>query len=457
MKKYINLYLKNANIEIPNVNDVVQDHINLDSLIGFLYFDIEWSLEKESLIKSLAKKIEISKKFYSEYTLDWKKNKNAKIATNLQNSLLALALYISFKKLQESNAPPELLFTRMNATLKALEISKEVWCNSESILYKDITKDLNSLAEKGPISKNSFMNKISLSIESNNPKEVPITILYSEGPIARAYLEIFKSLNLKPQKIIEMISSVDVSSRKPIGKFLPQKLRVMYARYSQESKINFWPRDIKKRNPDLQSLILNELKDKFNIPYKTLDSTTNKLEIAEYCDNVETIFISDLKDQKLEEKLKTHHEDIILFTGGGIVPSSLLSIVNTRFIHIHPGYLPDVRGADCTLWSSMIFNKTAATCFYMSPGIDTGDIILSRWMPELSFKIDKKYEYITLYRSVYSYIDPWIRALVLREFLENYSTFMIEDTIEQKIDDGNTYYFMHERMKKTALKYFFSN
>jgi hypothetical protein len=34
---------------------------------------------------------------------------------------------------------------------------------------------------------------------------------------------------------------------------------------------------------------------------------------------------------------------------------------------------------------------------------------------------------------------------------------MNKDTIEQKIEDGNTYYFMHEKMKKTALKYFFSN
>ena len=76
---------------------------------------------------------------------------------------------------------------------------------------------------------------------------------------------------------------------------------------------------------------------------------------------------------------------------------------------------------------------------------------------DLSLKIDKKYDYMTLYRSVYSFIDPWIRALVLREFLENYSTFIIEDTIKQRLVDGNTYYFMHERMKKIALKYFFSN
>jgi hypothetical protein len=457
MKKYINLYLENANIKIPNVNDDKQDHIKLDSLIGFLYFDIEWSSEKESLIKSLAKKIEISKKFYSEYTLDWKKNKNAKIATSLQNSLLALALYISFKKLQESNAPLELLFTRINATLKALEISKEVWSNNESTLYKDVKEDLNSLTTKLPISKDSFLNKVSLSSKSDSPTEVPITILYSEGPIARAYLEIFKSLNLKPKKIIEMVSSVDISSGKPVGKFLPNKLRMIYARYSQESKINFWPRDIKIRNPGLQSLILNELKDKFHISYETLDSTTNKLDITKYSDNVETVFVRNLKDKKLEEKLKSINAGNILYTGGGIVPSSLLSIKNTRFIHIHPGYLPDVRGADCTLWSSMIYNRTAATCFYMAPGIDTGDIILSRWMPKLSFKIDKKYDYMTLYRSVYSYIDPWIRALVLKEFLLSYNFFINKDAIEQKIEDGYTYYFMHEKMKKNALRCFFSN
>jgi len=304
VKKYINLYLENINIEIPNRKNDERDCIMLDSVIGFLYLNSDWGVEKENLMKSIAKKIEISKKFYGEYTNDWKKNKNAEIASSLQSSLLALALYISFKKLQESNAPLELLFTRMNAILKALDVSKEAWISKESILHKDIKKDLHSLAEKAPIKKDSFLNRVSLNSRSNTSKEVPITILYSEGPIARAYLEIFKSLNLKPQKIIEIVSSIDVSSGKPVGKFLPQKQRVMYARYSQETKINFWPRDIKKRNPELQSLIFDELKNKFNISYETLDSTTNKLDIARYCDNIETIFVSGLKDKKLEERLK---------------------------------------------------------------------------------------------------------------------------------------------------------
>ena len=55
-----------------------------------------------------------------------------------------------------------------------------------------------------------------------------------------------------------------------------------------------------------------------------------------------------------------------LFTGGGLVPKSLLSFQNIKFIHFHPRYLPIVKGADCTLWSSLIFGRTAATRFIMS-------------------------------------------------------------------------------------------
>ena len=159
----------------------------------------------------------------------------------------------------------------------------------------------------------------------------------------------------------------------------------------------------------------------------------------------------------LWRELTKTKEGAILYTGGGIVPPSLLNIKDTRFIHIHPGYLPDVKGADCTLWSTMIYGRASASCFFMSPGIDTGDIIMPRWMPELSIMIDKtKYDDRTLYRAVYSYLDPWVRSTVLREFLSTSREFEDIETIVQDEKDGCTYYFMGKEIKKVALISLFS-
>ena len=47
------------------------------------------------------------------------------------------------------------------------------------------------------------------------------------------------------------------------------------------------------------------------------------------------------------------------------MPESIFNIKNSSFIHIHPGYLPDIRGADCLLWSIMLANYPSATSFFI--------------------------------------------------------------------------------------------
>src|SRR5690606_29952514 len=116
--------------------------------------------------------------------------------------------------------------------------------------------------------------------------------------------------------------------------------------------------------------------------------------------------------------LSDEEKNPVLFTGGGIVPASLLEIPELPFIHIHPGFLPEIRGADCVLWSTLLTGHPSATCFFMSPGIDTGDIVKPCWLPEVIFDVDMKdYDLKTLYRAIYSFFDPWVRAYVLRETL----------------------------------------
>ena len=98
-------------------------------------------------------------------------------------------------------------------------------------------------------------------------------------------------------------------------------------------------------------------------------------DISTYHGIFETLDITNLEDEKLIKYIQTEQDKTFLFTGGGILKEKLLSIKDTKFIHIHPGVVPDVKGADGIFWSYLLKNKVGYSCFYMNSGIDTGDIV----------------------------------------------------------------------------------
>ena len=180
--------------------------------------------------------------------------------------------------------------------------------------------------------------------------------------------------------------------------------------------------------------------------------------MIKYSDSVESVLVDGLGDPRLIELLSQQSEGSILFTGGGIVPESVLSIPKLKFIHIHPGYLPDIKGADCTLWSTLLTGHASATCFYMSPGIDTGNIIQPCWLPNMSFdNIGNVTDINVLYRLIYSYIDPWIRAFVLSKVIYEMSGYITEmPSVQQAPNVGLTFHFMHDEFRELACSKIFN-
>ena len=110
------------------------------------------------------------------------------------------------------------------------------------------------------------------------------------------------------------------------------------------------------------------------------------------------------------------------------------------------------------MWSSLLTGHTSATCFYMSPGIDTGDIICGYWLPQIFFNVDiRTTDSQSIYRALYAFFDPWVRACVLREIcLDDGVDFARLKAVPQSENDGVTYHFMHPKLRQAAFQKLFS-
>ena len=86
-----------------------------------------------------------------------------------------------------------------------------------------------------------------VSWDREREKVLPLTVMFYEGPIARAYLQTLKSLGFKPERIVHMVSSNDLASGKAVGTWLPSGLRKTYAASLQRQRIHYWPKTIAKR------------------------------------------------------------------------------------------------------------------------------------------------------------------------------------------------------------------
>jgi len=290
-------------------------------------------------------------------------------------------------------------------------------------------------------------------IDFKSYKILPIDILFYEGPIARAYLEMLYSIRCKPRKIIHLIEKRDLVTKKTVGSFLPSFLRYKYAANIQSQKIHHWPQYLFRTQKKLCLKVFEQLQQALKIKQSDLLGAVKLKPLDKYSNNIVKLPIDSLKDPNLLSAITEQNSSMYLFTGGGIMPEGFFNIKDTQFIHIHPGYLPDIRGVDGLLWSTMLTNYPSATCFFMNSGIDTGDIVNAVFLPKITLpKMASQLDNKMIYRLLYSFVDPWIRSVVLRDTLKSTNYLKNITTTHQTIDEGNTFYFMHEKMISKIIK-----
>lgn len=432
--------------------DPHQDLISTKYILYSLLTRQEHTEGDHAVLAVLAKKIDVSGKVYAFYTPDWKRAGD-EILQYPWMELLILLFYQRFRSAVDAYAQPAVLVKLANTILKALDISGEglhqVTRNNISI-RKEVLSCLDFTANPpGPSS--DFTN----DVLPRMLREIPLTVLFYEGPVGRAYLQCMYSLGVKPKRIVQLISSVDISTRKPVAAFLPGFLRKRVASFNQRLRIFYWVNHIDKTYPGLRRSLLQSVESALHFDDKILDGAYENRRLSYYSDRVDTLMIRDLKDEAITACLLHSPELPVLFTGGGILPSSLLSRTALKFIHIHPGFLPAIRGADCFLWSNLLWGCPSASCFYMKPGIDMGNIIFSSWLPPVLLPPDAdQYDTRMLYRAIYSFIDPWVRAAVLREMIASVNDYMHMPAVQQQENEGVTYHYMHPDLQRLSFKRF---
>ena len=189
--------------------------------------------------------------------------------------------------------------------------------------------------------------------------------------------------------------------------------------------------DFRKEESISEQLINQSKSDGFDVS-ESVSSTlkTGKLDYKEFQ------FV-DINNEKLINYIKEKNLDYFIFTGGGILKKEILSL-KTKFIHFHPGIVPDFKGSTCFYYSILKENNCGVTAFIMNEGLDTGNILHQKVFdkPKHCF-VDEIY-------------DPHIRSETLIDVLKN-DLICKNKFKKQDPNKGNTYYVIHPVLKHIAI------
>lgn len=263
--------------------------------------------------------------------------------------------------------------------------------------------------------------------------KVNLTVIVIDGDSAgKYYLQYLYESGFKVDKIIILKKRKTI--RSVLGKI---------------KRLEFLKLKIKER--ELEVIVNNSFKIKipYYFDYKKYSSLIN----------VVTIGTEGINDDALYQYVNLDDSSLYVFSGGGIVNARLLSIKNKKIIHIHPGIVPDVRGADCLFWSVLLRGKPGYSLFYMSEAIDEGAILHQEEFElpkniftEKSYTVDVDNDSISLLKT----LDLHYRATTLVNFLnkiyQGEPDIKIVNSISQNKEDGRMYFMMHRDIKKIAIK-----
>lgn len=286
---------------------------------------------------------------------------------------------------------------------------------------------------------------------------LPLTVLAWEGPQARAYLVRLRRAGLRPERIILLVED-PIRARAGWSPGLHNPVFARWAERRQDRTRNFHPYAIRKDHPALVASIGEAMANVVDDPMGYYREMYDDFSYDDHADAVVRVSADSYKDETVVEALREHGTATVLFTGGGIVPAAVFAVPGVRLIHVHTGFLPHVRGADVLLWSLLERGRPGVSAFFMTPGLDDGDVLAARELEPLAVPLPsgERIDDDTLYRAVFSFMDPLIRAeLLVADVLEPAADLDALAATPQDLDVGVTYHFMHPTLRARALSWLF--
>ena len=103
---------------------------------------------------------------------------------------------------------------------------------------------------------------------------------------------------------------------------------------------------------------------------------------------IETLYVKNINDQEVVEKLEKLNLDYIFVIGWSqILRPEVLGIARFGVIGYHPALLPNFRGRGVIPWTIIKgLSHTGGTLFFIDEGLDSGDIIIQR---EFELSVDE--------------------------------------------------------------------
>ena len=287
-------------------------------------------------------------------------------------------------------------------------------------------------------------------------RTLPITVLAWEGPQARAYLVRMARAGLRPERIVVMVRhpvAERLGTAPGVGAFALE----LGAR-TQDRRHNFHPYRIRKQRPELVAAVTRDLAPLVPEPDALIRAMYDGFDYRHHADTVVRVPAESYKSARLGAVLASIAPATVLFTGGGIVPASVFGIDGLTLVHVHTGFLPHVRGADVLLWSLLVRGRPGVSAFTMTPGLDDGDV-LAAWETDpltIDLPAGERPDDETLYRAVFSFVDPLLRAeLLVRDVLDTDRDLTTLRGEPQDLTAGVTFHFMHPTVRGRALSALF--
>ena len=280
-------------------------------------------------------------------------------------------------------------------------------------------------------------------------KVIDISILvYENNELGKFYLQYMKNQGVRPREIIVMRTKLTLRIRGAVRKarkFFREIKNHLFSRINQASRDYI---DAKKF-----------INDQF--PLKI----AKRFEFQEYADSVKHVTVDGelINSNSVFEVIEKSESQYFLFSGGGIVNSRLLTLEGKKFLHVHPGIVPDIKGADCLFWSVLYKGVPGYSCFFMSEQIDEGDILFKK---EYSLKDVKLPNYKesalnSLYQAILDSLDLHLRAQCFVDFMNESN---LVDTgianlnfLKQSPNEGRTFFIMSPEVKKLAVMKLLAN